>query len=118
MFAGFGAQPFFSEFTAKGKRIFDASLPADDGSYRVVTYPWKAAPRTKPKAVLSDGAVYASWNGATEVASWELLDGTTKIAGAKRSGFETRIPLTGTHAAVTLRALDAGGHSLAEVAAR
>ena len=45
VFVGFGAQPFFSEFTAKGKRVFDASLPADDGSYRVVTYPWKAAPR-------------------------------------------------------------------------
>jgi hypothetical protein len=118
VFAGFGAQPFFSEFTAKGKRVFDASLPADDGSYRAMTYPWKATPRTRPAAVVHDGAVYVSWNGATDVASWDVLDGRKKIATAKRDGFETRIPLNGAPTTVTVRALDSHGHSLAATTAR
>ncbi len=42
--------------------------------------------------------VYASWNGATEVASWRVLAGPsagrrTVVATAAKSGFETAIPV-------------------------
>src|SRR5690349_7419561 len=72
---GFGAQPFFSEFTAGGRMVFDAQLPQDDGSYRAYRFPWKATPRSKPDAVMRAGVVYVSWNGATEVARWQVLAG-------------------------------------------
>jgi hypothetical protein len=109
---GFGAQPFFSEFTSGGRMLFDAQLPQDDGSYRVYRFPWKAAPRTKPDAVLSGGAVYVSWNGATEVARWRVLAGGSVVASGRKTGFETRIAVSGSAGGLTVQALDARGHVL------
>ncbi len=66
------------------------------------------------------GTVYASWNGATLVASWRVLAGASAkalhpVASAPRSGFETAIPLpagvSGPY--VTVQALDAAGQVLA-----
>jgi hypothetical protein len=49
--------------------------------------------------------VYASWNGATEVAAWRIEPGGPKVP---RTGFETALPLrTGT-----VVALDAHGRAL------
>jgi Arylsulfotransferase (ASST) len=111
-FLGFGAQPFFSEFTASGRLVYDAQLPQDDGSYRAYRFPWKATPGTRPDAVLSGGAVYASWNGATEVVRWQVLAGSSVVASARKSGFETRIPVSSAAGSFTVRALDARGHVL------
>jgi hypothetical protein len=105
-FVGFGAQPWFSQFAANGRLLFDARLPIDDGSYRAYRFPWSAKPRTRPVAVLRDGFVYASWNGATEVASW-VVHGV-RVA---RSGFETRIAVSGA-GPFQVRALDAHGRVL------
>ena len=60
--------------------------------------------------------VYASWNGATEVARWEVLAGASASSlapagSAARSGFETRIGTSGG-AFVAVRALDAAGNVL------
>ena len=41
-FVGWGAEPFFSQFSPRGRLLFDANLPVDDGSYRVYRFPWKA----------------------------------------------------------------------------
>ncbi len=41
VFVGFGATPFFSEFSATGRLMFDGALPVDDGSYRAYRYPWQ-----------------------------------------------------------------------------
>jgi hypothetical protein len=116
-FVGFGAQPFFSEFTAGGRLVYDAQLPQDDGSYRAYRFPWKATPRTRPDATLSAGAVYASWNGATEVARWQVLAGGSVVASARKSGFETRIPVSSA-TSLTVRALDARGRVLGSSAVR
>jgi hypothetical protein len=60
--------------------------------------------------------VYASWNGATQVASWSTLAGPTAtnlqtVAHAARSGFETAMPLPAgtTGPFVTVQALDSSG---------
>ncbi len=51
---GFGATPFFSEFSKaggphkEGTLLFDASLPKGDGTYRVFRFPWNATPKTSP----------------------------------------------------------------------
>ena len=80
MFVGFGATPFFSEFTRGGRLLFDARLPDDDGSYRVFRFPWSATPTTRPavaarRTAPGSVAVYASWNGATTVRRWQVLGG-------------------------------------------
>lgn len=121
-FVGFGSQPYFSEFTTPGRLLFDARLPIDDGSYRVVRAPWSALPPTRPNVVVKRHApgavwVYVSWNGATRVARWRVLaqrpDGRlVPVASAPDRGFETRIAVRTGAARFVVRALGAGGGAL------
>jgi hypothetical protein len=125
-FVGWGEVPDFSEFSPTGQLLFDAHFPAGDQSYRALRFPWTGTPTTRPvfsvlaahgaAAANSAGTVYASWNGATLVASWRVLVGATThslkpVAEATRSGFETAIALpTGTAGRyVTVQALDGTG---------
>jgi hypothetical protein len=122
VFVGFGSTQFFSEFSPRGHLLFDASLPVDDGSYRIYRFPWTATPsappavaaqRTGPSAV----SVYASWNGATKVAKWRVLAGPsagalTRVATVPRRSFETRVDLTSTATMFAVRALDSKGQVL------
>jgi hypothetical protein len=122
VFVGFGSTQFFSEFSPRGHLLFDASLPVDDGSYRIYRFPWTAMPsappavaaqRTGPSAV----SVYASWNGATKVAKWRVLAGPsagalTRVATVPRRSFETRVDLTSTATMFAVRALDSKGQVL------
>ena len=60
---------------------------------------------------------YMSWNGATEVATWELFAGssptTLQSAGlAPKRGFETRMRAPGVPRYVQVRARDAAGNVL------
>lgn len=122
VFLGFGAQPFFSEFSRAGRLLFDASLPRDDGSYRAYSFSWHAKPRTKPAlAAKRTGpaavSVYASWNGATEVARWRVLAGSAPrslkpVATVRRTGFETKVEVPGSGSFFEVRALDSRGHVL------
>jgi hypothetical protein len=98
---GWGGLPNLTEFNAQGQVIYDAQLPAGEDSYRVYREPWSGQPTAPPaivaKATGSAPAVYASWNGATTVASWQLLTGTssahmTAISTTPKSGFEATIP--------------------------
>ena len=79
---GWGQQPYFSEDNSAGQQIFDAHFTVPTSSYRAYRFAWNAQPPTLPALAISpstDGstAVYASWNGATDVAV---------LAGARRSG--------------------------------
>jgi hypothetical protein len=112
-FVGFGAEPWFTQFSASGRVVFDARLPVDDGSYRAYRFPWRAEPRTRPAAATTATDVYASWNGATDVARWQVIMGGRVVASAARTGFETRIPLVTNGVPVAVRALDARGRVLA-----
>ena len=56
--------------------------------------------------------MYASWNGATGIASWRVLAGPspaqlTPVAGAAKSGFETTIATPGPEPYVAVQALNA-----------
>ncbi len=128
-FIGWGQEPDFSEFDTRGALLFDASLPSGYESYRALRFPWTGTPHTLPALALAvaatpgDGTAYASWNGATTVARWELLEGPAPTAlaqvGARgRSGFETTIPLLRGSADrfAEVRALDAAGATLASSA--
>ena len=94
---GWGTSPYITEYDAKGGVVFDAHLPYGGENYRVLREPWVGRPAEPPAAVYryvkGQGSIYASWNGATEVASWRLDTGATARSMANggktlRSGFE------------------------------
>jgi hypothetical protein len=101
VFIGWGSNPLFSEFSREGKLLFNASFPPEVESYRAFRFPWSGHPGEDPAVVAESGpddevTVYASWNGATEVATWQVLAGPDPdrlrpVASAPRDGFETAI---------------------------
>ncbi len=109
-FVGWGGmQPFFTEFDSGGEATFDAAFAAKGvESYRAYALPWEAHGAGRPAAAVQrDGprtTVWASWNGATDVASWRVGDVTVPC-----TGFETKLELEGAPASVTAEALDASG---------
>jgi len=122
VFVGWGSSPFFSEYAKDGKLLFDATFPAEVESYRAFRFPWSGQPDGAPTLVAereSRGEVtlYASWNGATEVESWEVLAGANPdeleaVAAAPRKGFETAILVETTEAYVGVRAKNGSGKVL------
>ena len=122
---GFGATQFFAEFSKSGERqkrgklLFEAELPQGDGTYRVMRFPWSATPHTKPAVAavrenISEVNVYASWNGATAVAKWEVLAGESEeslapVTSAPWSNFETKITVSSEDKVFEVRALDSEG---------
>jgi hypothetical protein len=126
-FVGWGEVPDFSEFSPTGQLLFDAHFPAGDQSYRDLRFPWTGTPFTRPAlavvAAHGVGTVYASWNGATLVASWRVFVGDSThslepVAQAARSGFQTAIALPAGTAGkyVSVQALDASGRVLGTAA--
>ena len=111
-----------TEFGPDAEVVFDASLGDGAFTYRAFRLEWTGAPATKP-SVASDGTnAYASWNGATEVAFWQLLAGPsasklTERATVARRGFETAIPVPPGAGYVAVAALDAKTRRLSASAA-
>ena len=122
MLVGWGSTPYFSEYTRSGKLLFDGDTPGSptsptarrSSSGSACRY---AARRARRAARAGATTVYASWNGATRLASWRVLAGTGAEPPhgrreAPRSGFETAIPVHGGYQSFELEALDAGGRVL------
>lgn len=118
---GWGGLPNLTEFNAQGQMIYDAQLPRGEVSYRVYREPWSAQPSEAPviaaRTSAGTAAVYASWNGATDVAFWQLLSGTSAghlsaVSRTPKSGFETVIPAAPA-AFYEVRALSSSGTVLA-----
>ena len=114
---GWGSDPAVTEFTADGTAIYEATR-VGTGSYRAYRSAWTAKPETLPDiaGVPGNGStmqVYASWNGATEVAKWRFLTGLTADSLAEagtfpKRGFETSTAIAAApHLAV--QALDRNG---------
>ncbi len=99
VFIGWGRALAISEFSNDGKLLFDARLPRQNRSYRAFRFPWSAHATGQPAAVAERASehevrVYASWNGATEVATWEILAGPSPgrlefLGSVSRDMFET-----------------------------
>lgn len=122
VFVGWGSQPHFSEFGPDGTLLFDARFPGGNTTYRAYRFPWVAQPLDPPDATveIEDGkqaTVYASWNGATEVAAWQVLTGAgdalEAVAESPRTGFETAIRLPTIPPLVAVSAIGAAGEVLA-----
>jgi arylsulfotransferase ASST len=120
-FVGWGQEPYLSEYSQAGELLFDAHLPRAYQSYTAFKYPWVGRPATRPSAAALAGphasaTVYASWNGATEVAGWRVLGGSTParlaaLSAAPRQGFETAIQAPARRY-LAVQALDAQGRVL------
>jgi hypothetical protein len=122
VFVGWGAIPFATEFDAAGRVVFDLSFgkgiakitgPNQDAdSYRVYRFVWHGHPTNNPAAHISGNRVYVSWNGATEVAKWQLVVDGRPVATVAKRRFETGLTLPGGAKEVTVVALSASGTEL------
>jgi hypothetical protein len=108
----------FSEFAADGRLVFDAHLLPKVHSYRAYRFPWSGQPKRPPDvaAVTRKGrtTVYASWNGATDVLSWQVLAGESAgtmsvVTTVPRTSFETAIRLGRAAPHVAVRAVSDSG---------
>jgi hypothetical protein len=121
---GWGNTPYFSEFTANGTLVLDGHYPGGDQSYRVLSAAWTGQPAGEPAAAARPGpagasVVYASWNGATRVARWTVLAGSSpnKLAQAGSRGahgFETAITVNNPGPYFAVTANDASGQPLGQ----
>ncbi len=120
-FVGWGSEPYLSEYSRGGRQLLQGRFPGPDLSYRSTLEPWVGQPLTKPAGAARQTGdrttVYASWNGATQLASWRVLAGSdpgrlSAVRTVAKSGFETAIALGGGYTHFQLRALDAAGHPI------
>jgi hypothetical protein len=124
VFIGWGSEPVFSELTTDGELLFNARFShTPNESYRAFRFPWSAHPSEDPAVAAEPGpddevTLYASWNGATEVASWEVLAGPEPEgleavgSSAPREGFETTMTVGTSERYVGVRARDGSGRVL------
>lgn len=136
--------PSFTESDRNGQTVFDGRLPDGDTSFGVYRYRWSGRPEQPPavaafthsrpgppckpqrpgefcptiEVLVSETTVYMSWNGATGVASWRVLGGSSRTSlqpasVVKRSGFETNVTLPGSVPYVQVQALSPSGAVLA-----
>ena len=116
-----------SEHSPDGKTIMEAQLKPQLKSYRNYKFPWVGHPKQPPdvhSAAVRAGddvmttLVHVSWNGATEVASWNLYKTNAEgninelIASTPRQGFESALACSGYATFVVAEALDRNNDSL------
>ncbi len=114
--AGWGQIPVVSEHDGATLLWAAQFAVGDVQSYRAHRAHWEGYPTTNPSLALENGTLYASWNGATQVASWEVLgadtdaegDATQSVGNTTKTGFETEIAAQG-HNFYQVRARDADG---------
>ncbi len=122
LFVGWGTYPGVSEFGPDGQLRFDARFAGTSVTYRARRETWVGRPTTRPAIAtrtFADGPtrVFASWNGATEVARWQVRAGSSAgdlrpLRTVTRRGFETSIDLRARPRFVAAVALDRQGSVL------
>jgi arylsulfotransferase ASST len=126
MLVGWGTEPYFSEYAADGTLLYDAKLPDGGQNYRTLRFPWRGTPAKPPRlaarATAAGTVLYASWNGATDVARWLLLTGPDagrleQRATVPKHGFETALALPAPARYAAVVALAADGSRLGRSAA-
>ena len=121
-FAGWGSQPEYSEFAPDGTVLYNVEFPTPPGgaitSYRAVKSAWVGHPSEVPAVAVTrqrgTTMVYASWNGATAVATWRVLAGPdlghlAPVTTVPKHGFETAIHVSTNQAYFEVQALDGSG---------
>jgi hypothetical protein len=120
---GWGGVPQISELDSGGRLLFDAHMPLDMVYYRAYRHPWSGRPATPPTVLSNlnntseETIVHMSWNGATEVAAWRVLAGSSPSSLQARvtvsaTGFETSAILPKRYAYAAVQALDSAGRAI------
>jgi hypothetical protein len=127
VFVGWGAKPYATEYDRAGHVLFDLRFGVGRvDSYRAFRFRWTGLPTTRPALALRPAGdrttVYASWNGATEVARWRILAGAdathlSPISTVPRDGFETHVTVRSSAPTLAVEALAADGTVLRRSAA-
>jgi hypothetical protein len=127
-FVGWGSQGYFTEYSRRGSVLFDARVARGNDTYRAYRMPWDGRPAGRPDLAVrrrgaSRTAVYASWNGATEVFRWDILAGSRasslrKVAFYRRDGFETAMSVPTRARYIAVRAVSRRGRVLGTSRAR
>jgi Arylsulfotransferase (ASST) len=126
VFVGFGNNPVFAEYTQAGKQFWTGGFRSPVQFHRAFRLPWSGQPAGVPYAAASPTSsgtvVYASWNGATNIASWRVLAGPSPgtlgaVASRGFNGFETGISTSSTQAYFAVQALNSSGRVLGTSAA-
>jgi len=101
---GWGQIPWLSECDSNGQLLYVVQFGVGDvQSYRAYSVNWTATPTTRPSVFVAENefntTVYTSWNGATEVVTWQLSGSTSDspqlaipLSNTTKNGFETVIP--------------------------
>jgi len=111
---GYGGLPDFTEFDESGHVLLDGMLGPGVQNFRVSLANWSGHAPGQPSLVAVAGGVAVSWNGATEVASWRLLAGSsptavTEAVTVPKTGFQSVIPLPPGSRYAAVQALDGDG---------
>jgi Arylsulfotransferase (ASST) len=118
---GYGRLPNFTEFDPSGRVLFDATLGRNVQNFRTYLSPWNGQPTSPPSLAVQSPhhpvdtlTVCASWNGATEVASWQVLEGSspTSLAPGRstpKRGFQTSMAILAPAEYIAVQALNATG---------
>lgn len=120
---GWGTEPYISEFSPTGKQLTDARLLSGDKSYRGLVLPWQGMGDNDPALTVRRNSqtgktiVYASWNGDTRTAFWQVHGGDSRsgmkqIGIARRRAFETAIPVGDADGYFAVTPLDSSGQVL------
>lgn len=95
---GGGRVPVIIEYTASGVEVWRAQFENEERgySYRSFRGDWHGTPKNwDPALVVDNGTAYLSWNGATEVARWNVYVNEKVRGTVERNGFETLVRLKG-----------------------
>jgi hypothetical protein len=123
---GYGNLPNFTEYDSSGRVLLDGSLGHNVQNFRAYLAPWSGQSSTLPALIAKrSGAgvqVQTSWNGATEVVSWQIFAGASPsvlvpLTTVPKKGFQTTTSVSTSAAYVESRALDANGNVLGVSAA-
>lgn len=128
VFMGWSEQGCQSEHAPDGTLLQEAIFAVKWlGTYRQYKFPFVGLPNTPPdihsEAVGNDKGdantiVHVSWNGATEVRTWNLYKTTRKgepevlLTSVDKGGFETKLEHNGLASYVVVKGLDKNGDVL------
>ncbi len=117
---GWGQLPYVTEYSPDGTVVGGLNF-APGTSYRAYRAEWHATPKRPPDVVVrwlgTSATVFVSWNGATDVARWQVLSGDKPstmglLVDTAPTGFETSIAVSELDRYTEVRALDASGSVL------
>lgn len=131
MLIGWSTGGYLSEHTARGDLVLEARFSAAHyATYRTFKFNFTSNPTESPviesivtevyggTAGRSTTTMYASWNGATEVASWKFYGSDSAASGfvlleqVEKTGFETSLVYDGDWAYAYAEAISSTGSVL------